>query len=161
MLKKLDKIWDSSHGSPLVTFRNWNFVEPHILSVREHQKYTLKDERLRDIRHKMGMVPDTRKSNFGSHLVVVWYLVHYDTIIKCDKFYYNIRQLFYHKKRQSAKCNSFITNCDRYYKMWRFYYKMQQLLQNVTFITNCVSNFSKCVNGWYIVSYTKLCFYNI
>ena len=31
----------------------------------------------------------------------------------------------------------FITNCDRYYKVWWIYYKLRQILQSAMIITNC------------------------
>ena len=70
-------------------------------------------------------------------------------ITKCDRYYYNVRQLFYYKMRQKfiAKCgrffvtkrDSFILKCNSYYKLRQFDYKMWQLLQNATFIINCDS----------------------
>ena len=33
----------------------------------------------------------------------------------------------------------FITNFDRYYKVWWIYYKLRQVLQSATIITNCDS----------------------
>ena len=59
--------------------------------------------------------------------------------------YYKLRQLFYYKVRHSllqiatgiTKCDGFITNCDRYYKVWWIYYKLRQVLQNAMIITNC------------------------
>ena len=77
----------------------------------------------------------TNKSNFGRQEYLrfhIWFIMtlYYN---KCDSGYYNLRQLFYYKIRQRfiikcarfffAKCDSFITNCDSYYKV-RFYYKM-------------------------------------
>ena len=59
-----------------------------------------------------------------SIMVVVSYLVHYDTLLqnvtdiitKCDSNFI-------------TKYNSLVTKCNSYYKIRRFYYKMQQLLQ--------------------------------
>ena len=55
-------------------------------------------------------------------VVAVSYLVHYDVLFtKCDRYYYKMRELFYYKMRQifidKRLCDSFITNCDSYYKI--------------------------------------------
>ena len=102
-----------------------------------------------DIRHKMSIVLDTRKSNFGSQQWLrfhIWFIM-----TLCCKMRHKIRQLFYSKIRQKfitkcvsffiTKCDSFNTKFDSYNKMRQFYYKMQQLLQNATFVTKCVSTY--------------------
>ena len=90
-----------------------------------------KKERLRNIGHTM--VLDIKKCNFGNQSAygfifgLLWHFFK-----KCGRYYYKIataillqnatkvyykmRQVFYYKKRQFAKCNS--------------YYKMRRLLQN-------------------------------
>ena len=113
-----------------------------------------KDEGLNDIGHGMN----TRNLILSVNSVTVSYLIRYDSLLKCDRYYYKLRQLFYYKMRQKfiTKCvrfyitkwnrsllqnvsGFFITKCNSYYKLQQLYYKMWQLLQNATFITDCDS----------------------
>ena len=101
-------------------------------------------EGLRDIQRSMSMVLDTR--------LYIWLIV---SLTKCDRYCYQMRQLFYYKMWPKfitkcvrffiTKCNSFITKCDSYYKLRQLYYKIRQLLQNVTFTPNCDSTSMKYV----------------
>ena len=100
-----------------------------------------KDEGPRVIRHKMSVELD-RNLILEAIVVAVSCLVHYDKLLlnatniitkcdshnitKCDRSYYKMCQVFYYKIRKFyyklrviTKCDSFITKCNRYYKMHR------------------------------------------
>ena len=72
-----------------------------------------------------------------------------EVITKCYRykmFYYNLKQKFIAKciRFFIAKRDSFITKCERYYKMRFFTNKMRQSLQNAMTITKYIGeNFKK------------------
>ena len=123
-----------------------------------------KKERPRHISNNMSMKLNTREF-WESIVVVVSYIVHYNTLLqnatdiitkcnsffitKCDKSLLKKYVRFFiikfdnsllkkHVRFFITKWDSFMTNCDSYYKMHRIYYKMRQLLKNTSFITKCV-----------------------
>ena len=93
-------------------------------------------------------------------MFAVSYLVYYDTMRKCDRYFITIweKSLLQNESAFFIKrYNSSITKCDSYYKMRRFYYKMLQLLQNALVHAFCLrageNKFYIIIYSMYIVKY--------
>ena len=101
--------------------------------MTEMHQYS-KDDGTINTGHKISMVLDTRKSNFGSQY---WLRFHIQFIVTLD---YKMQQILL----QNATAILLQNATKVYYKIRQiFYYKMPQLLQNATiqyatFITKCV-----------------------
>ena len=46
--------------------------------------------------------------------------IYFKFITKCDKCYYNVRQVLLQSATGITKCNNFITKCDDYYKVRQY-----------------------------------------
>ena len=101
-------------------------VQRNILSFLEFLAWEInkihpnsKEEVSRDIGHKMSMVRNTRKSNFGSQH---WLRIYVSFIMT---LYYKMRQILL----QNVRCillqnTTVITKCDYFITKWDVYYRM-------------------------------------
>ena len=55
-----------------------------------------------------------------------------------------------------TKCDGFITNCDRYYKVRWICYKLQQVLQSAMDLLQIATGITKCDDYYKLLEYTIL-----
>ena len=117
--------------------RKHYFKHDFLIRQSSCSKKSIQDlEGLEDIERQLTC-PQTSQINYSSEVYykVRWQLLQSATaffITKCDNL---LLQSATAILLQSV--TSFITKCDRYYKVRRFYYKVRQVLQSVTIITKC------------------------